>query len=259
MIIDTHGHLTSEYCALDQVGDVIARAKMAGVGKIIMPGAEPGDAAQQIALCEKYDNLYCTLGWHPDALNRDSWFVNRDSNFDYEQHILHPRVVGIGEIGLDYHYENRPSNEAQIELFERQLKIAEAAALPVAIHTRDADEDTFNILKNYEGAGVLHCYTGGWDLAKKMLDRGFFISAIGIITFKNADDLREVFKKIPLDRLIVETDSPYCAPVPHRGKNCEPEFVADTARFLADLRGIIFEEFENILRNNTETLFPKIK
>ena len=287
MLTDTHGHLTSEYCSPDEVGAVIARAKSAGVSKIILPGASRGDAAEQIALCEKFDELYCTIGWHPDALNYNippapipgaaplKGGIKNDLNspfegggargcvprgcFDYEQYLSHPRVVGIGEIGLDYHYENRPSNTDQIDLFERQLEIAKTHALPVAIHTRDADDDTFDVLKNYEGAGVLHCYTSTWDLARKMLDRGFFVSASGIITFKNAEDLREIFSKVPLDRLIVETDSPYCAPVPNRGKKCEPAFVADTARFLANLRGVDFEEFAQILKTNTETLYPKIK
>jgi len=147
---------------------------------------------------------------------------------------------------------------AQIELFRQQLDIARHAALPVAIHTREAEEDTAEIL-NGDVHGVMHCYTSSWDLAKKMLDRGFYFSASGILTFKNSDTVRETFRKIPLDRIVIETDGPYCAPVPHRGKPCEPFMVANTARILADIHGIDMDTLDEILARNTAALYSKIK
>ena len=149
---------------------------------------------------------------------------------------------------------------AQIELFESQLEMARKNGLPVAIHTRDAEEDTAQILEKWADiGGVMHCFTSGWNLAKKMLDRGFFFSASGIITFKNANDIRETFAKIPADRIVVETDSPYCAPVPYRGKVCEPAFVVETARCVAEIKNIPFDKFCDIVVENTKKLYPKIK
>ena len=174
-----------------------------------------------------------------------------------EDVLKNPRVVGIGEIGLDYHY-NRETRNQQIKMFEQQLEIARNYALPVAIHTRDAEEDTAAIL-NGDVGGVMHCFTSSWNLAKIMLNRGFFFSASGILTFKNADDLRETFSKIPLDRIVIETDAPYCAPVPYRGQTCEPAMVIETARVLAQIKGIGLDELEMILTENVKRLYPKIK
>ena len=168
-----------------------------------------------------------------------------------------PRVVGVGEIGLDYHYA-RETRDAQIKLFEQQLDIAKKYALPVAIHTRDAEADTADILTG-DIRGVMHCFTSSWDLAKKMLDRGFFFSASGILTFKNADDIRETFAKIPNDRIVIETDAPYCAPVPYRGKTCEPAMVTETARVLAQIKNLQMDDLETILMQNVKQLYPKIK
>ncbi|MBR5566856.1 MAG: TatD family hydrolase, partial [Alphaproteobacteria bacterium] len=167
-----------------------------------------------------------------------------------------PRVVGVGEIGLDYHQRD-DNRDQQIKMFEQQLEIAKRHNLPVAIHTRDAEEDTAAIL-NGDVGGVMHCFTSSWDLAKKMLDRGFFFSASGILTFKNAPDLRETFAKIPTDRIVIETDAPYCAPVPYRGQTCEPVMVIETARMLAQIKNIPLDELETILMNNVQRLYPKI-
>lgn len=248
MFIDTHCHLTDKYS--DGADGVIQRAVDAGIGIMICPTANPDDIPAALELAEKYDNVFCTIGIHPEYASNDATKYLTDAV------INHPRVVGIGEIGLDYHY-NSDNTKQQIELFEQQLEIAKKHALPVAIHTRDAEEDTANILTG-DVRGVMHCYTSSWDLAKKMLDRGFFFSASGILTFKNATEVRDTFAKIPNDRIVIETDAPYCAPVPHRGKTCEPAMVIETARVLAEIKGLQIDELESILANNVKKLYPKI-
>lgn len=249
MFIDTHCHLTDRLCSGDNVDAVIVRAFDAGVTHIICPTADPEDIQGALALANSHDNIFCTIGIHPEHAGSDI------ENLLTDDILSNPRVVGVGEIGLDYHYgdENRL---AQIDMFLRQIEIAKRHKLPVAIHTRDAECDTAEILRGDVG-GVMHCFTSSWDLAKKMLDRGFYFSASGILTFKNADDVRETFRKIPNNRIVIETDSPYCAPVPHRGQPCEPAFVIDTARVLAEIKGLHLNDLESILAQNTSDLYPK--
>lgn len=250
MFIDTHCHLTDNYVSGD-LGDVIARATAAGVGMIICPSADPSDVIAAVKIATTNPNIYATTGIHPEYAGIDA------SEYLTESILTNPRVVGIGEIGLDYH-ERNDNRTAQIQLFEQQLELARKYGLPVAIHTRDAENDTAAILRG-DIHGVMHCFTSSWNLAKTMLDRGFYFSASGILTFKNAVEIRETFAKIPIDRIVIETDSPYCAPVPHRGKVCEPAFVVDTARVLADVKGMSITELEPILVKNTLNLYPKIK
>lgn len=247
MLIDTHCHLTDEYC--NNVGDAIARAAVSGVGTIICPTADPADIPAALQIATDYSNVFATIGIHPEYADTATTDCITDEILN------NPRVVGIGEIGLDYHMgdENRM---AQIELFDTQLDIARRANMPVAIHTRDAETDTAEILRGVRG--VMHCYTSSWDLAKTMLDRGFYFSASGILTFKNADDVRETFAKIPTDRIVIETDAPYCAPVPYRGKTCEPYMVVETARVLADIKNLQLDELKHILYENTKKLYPKM-
>lgn len=250
MFIDTHCHLTDNYVSGD-LGDVIARATAAGVGMIICPSADPNDVIAAVKIAATNPNIYATTGIHPEYAGIDA------SEYLTESILTNPRVVGIGEIGLDYH-ERDDNRTAQIQLFEQQLELARKYGLPVAIHTRDAENDTAAILRG-DIHGVMHCFTSSWNLAKTMLDRGLYFSASGILTFKNAAEIRETFAKIPIDRIVIETDSPYCAPVPHRGKVCEPAFVVDTARVLADVKGMSITELEPILVKNTLNLYPKIK
>lgn len=250
MFIDTHCHLTDNYVSGD-LGDVIARATAAGVGMIICPSADPNDVIAAVKIATTNPNIYATTGIHPEYAGIDA------SEYLTESILTNPRVVGIGEIGLDYH-ERDDNRTAQIQLFEQQLELARKYGLPVAIHTRDAENDTAAILRG-DIHGVMHCFTSSWNLAKTMLDRGFYFSASGILTFKNAAEIRETFAKIPIDRIVIETDSPYCAPVPHRGKVCEPAFVVDTARVLANVKGMSITELEPILVKNTLNLYPKIK
>lgn len=250
MFIDTHCHLTDGYCKDTKNTDIIQRAVNAGVGIMICPTAAPDDIKTAIKLSEENDNIFCTIGVHPE-------YVSTDIKSCLTDNILqHPRVVGVGEIGLDYHY-GKDTRMQQIEMFLQQIDIAKRHNLPVAIHTREAEEDTANIL-NGDVGGVMHCYTSSWNLAKKMLDRGFFFSASGILTFKNADEIRETFSKIPNDRIVIETDAPYCAPVPYRGKACEPAMVIETARVLAQIKGIDIDQLEQILMQNVKQLYPKI-
>lgn len=258
MLIDTHCHLIEDQVPADTIAGIIQRAKNAGVGTIIVPSAHPDDPRKVLALCEQYGNLFCTLGAHPE-------FAGIKSD-NYESLLSHTRVVGVGEIGLDYHTRDGAAipdadRKAQIQLFRDQLDVAKRAGLPVAVHTREAEQDTADILCSPEYSalgGVMHCYTSSWELAKKMLDRGFYFSASGIITFKNSADIRDVFRRLPADRIVIETDAPYCAPVPYRGKVCEPAMLPHTARILAETRQIPMEELENTLLENTGRLYPKM-
>ena len=249
MFIDTHCHLTDKYT--DGLDKVLDNARDAGVGIMICPTADPADIPHALNIANTYDNIYCTIGIHPE-------YTVSDATAHLTDEILqNPRVVGVGEIGLDYHYSPE-TRDAQIKLFEQQLEIAKKHALPVAIHTRDAESDTADILTG-DVQGVMHCFTSSWDLAKKMLDRGFFFSASGILTFKNSGEIRETFSKIPIDRIVIETDAPYCAPVPHRGKTCEPYMVLETAKVLAQIKNIELQDLEKILMQNVKNLYPKIQ
>ena len=232
MLIDTHTHAP--------IPD--------GVDKIIFSSADPADTKPVFDAAQKNSNIFCTLGIHPDYL---------DAELNYEHLLDNPKVVGVGEIGLEYHYEKDGGRRRrQIELFERQLEIARRANLPVAVHSRDAEDDTMAVLKNV--AGVMHCFTSNYDFAKVMLDRGFFISASGIITFKNSAALRETFSKIPIDRIVAETDAPWVAPVPYRGRDATPAMVIETVKYLADIKKVPLVEMEDILWNNAHKLYPKL-
>jgi TatD DNase family protein len=247
MFIDTHCHLIDEYDG--GANAVIERAQKVGVGAIICATADPKDIAPALELVNTHDNIFVTTGIHPDYINE------KPNEYLTDEVLNNPHVVGVGEIGLDYHY-NPQTRTKQIELFEQQLDIAYKHDLPVAIHTRDAEEDTAAILTDKYN-GVMHCFTSSWDLAKIMLDRGFYFSASGILTFKNSESIRETFSKIPNDRIVIETDSPYCAPVPYRGQTCEPAFVIETAKVLAQIKNLQIEDLETILFENTQRLYPK--
>lgn len=247
MFIDTHCHLTDEFDG--GASAVIARAKSANVGAMICATAHPDDFSAALKIAEEHKNIFVTIGIHPDYTDKNA------NDFLTDEILTNPNVVGVGEIGLDYHY-NPQTRDAQIKLFESQLAIAEKHNLPIAIHTRDAEEDTAAILTD-KYHGVMHCFTSSWDLAKTMLDRGFYFSASGILTFKNSESVRETFSKIPIDRIVIETDAPYCAPIPYRGKICEPYMVVETAKVLANIKNLQTDELESILYENTKRLYPK--
>lgn len=231
MLIDTHTHIPNPD----------------NVDAIILSGADPAKIEEVFDVAQSNPKIFCTLGIHPDHVF--------DFPYDYERMLSNPKVVGIGEIGLEYHYAAEYKKE-QMELFEHQIEIARRNNMPVAIHSRDADDDTMMILKNVRG--VMHCFAGGYDFAKAMLDRGFFISASGIVTFKNSSPLRETFSRIPLDRIVVETDSPFCAPVPFRGQECRPAMVREVIKCVAEIKNIPLIEMENILWDNAHRLYPKL-
>ncbi|GGD03928.1 TatD family hydrolase [Halopseudomonas salina] len=255
MLIDSHCHLdrldlTSHAGSLDAALDA-ARAK--GVGKFLCIGVDAANASVVKGLAERYSDVYCSVGVHPldlaDAqLTELDWLIGE---------LDHPRVVAIGETGLDYHYQPDMA-EQQKRSFQCHLTAARQTGKPVIIHTRAARQDTLDLLREADLAetGVLHCFTEDWDMARQALDLGYYISLSGIVTFRNADALRDVARRVPNDRLLVETDSPYLAPVPHRGKPNEPQFVCEVAAFVADIRG---EPLDTLWQNTTDNfhrLFP---
>lgn len=250
------------HCHLDRLEGgpefALNLAKEAGVSKIITIGTEPEDLPVVISLAEKYaPDVYCTIGIHP---HEGVKYTEEIGKFLMENG-PRPEVVAIGEIGLDYYYDQSPRPE-QLEAFEKQLDIAEKLSLPVEIHTRDAEEDTIKILKKYKGRvnGVIHCFTGTDWLAKKALDIGFNISISGVVTFKNAQSLRDIVKNvIPLDRLHVETDAPFLAPVPMRGKSNTSAYMIHTAQLVADLKNVSLDTLCEQTKHNALSLFKKIK
>lgn len=257
MFIDSHAHIDGEEFDADR-DEVVARAREAGVRAILNVGT--GDPhgknfERARAVAETYEGVYFAAGVHPhDAKLYDA----AAEEFVADLLSGSSRAVALGEIGLDYHYDHSP-REVQREVFARQLRLAQSLSLPVIIHSREADEETLEILRaEYEGAahgGVMHCFGGGPALAEGALALGFYISFAGTVTFKKADALREVALKVPLERLLVETDCPYLAPVPHRGRRNEPAYVAATARFLAGLRGVSPEELGRATSENFARLF----
>lgn len=251
--IDIHAHF-------DMLEDppevVIEKARAVGVERIITIGTEPSDHQFVLDLARKYFPVVaCTLGVHP---HQGAIYTPEVGEF-MRRHLPEPEVVAVGEIGLDYHYNQSPK-EDQKAAFRAQLAIAEELKMPVQIHTRDADEDTVDILAEFKGrvTGVIHCFTGTAWLARNCLDLGYNISMSGVVTFKNAEDLRSTCKFVPLDRLHVETDSPFLAPVPQRGKKNQPAFVVHTAQFVADLHGISLDTLAERTNENARQLFRKL-
>ncbi|XGC81686.1 TatD family hydrolase [Bdellovibrio bacteriovorus] len=251
--IDIHAHLNM---LEEGVEAAIANAKSVGVKKIITIGTEPGDHQLVLDIARKYyPDVYCTLGVHP----HDGKVYTEAAAKFIEEHVVEPCVVAVGEIGLDYYYDQSPRKEQQ-DAFRAQLEIAKRTKMPVEIHTRDAEEDTIEILKEFKGQvnGLIHCFTGTEWLARQALDIGFNISISGVVTFKNADSLRSTVKMLPLDRIHVETDAPFLAPIPMRGKKNTPAYVIHTAKFVAELKGISEEELCEQTRKNALKMFPKI-
>lgn len=252
--IDVHCHLDRLEGGSEHA---LKLALDAGVKRIITIGTEPGDLPTVIALAEKYNpHVFCTIGVHP----HDGVKYNSEVGEFLKKNAPHPRVVAIGEIGLDYYYNQSPKDE-QIVAFREQLKIAAETGLPVEVHTRDAEEDTVKILNEFKGRvkGIIHCFTGTEYLAKEALDLGFDISISGVVTFKNAESLRQIVKNIvPLDRLHVETDAPFLAPVPMRGKSNTSAYVVHTAQVVADLKNVSLQTLCEQTKKNAEKLFFKL-
>ena len=255
MLVDSHCHLDRlDLTAFDGSLDAALEAARArGVGHFLCIGISMENAAIVRGYTERYADVDCSVGVHPLDLVRGGepsleWLLKE---LDY------PGVVAVGETGLDYYYQTDTAAMQQ-ESFRLHLEAARISGKPVVVHTRDAKEDTVALLREaaLPHAGVMHCFTEDWDMAKACLDMGYYISFSGIVTFRNADALREVASKVPADRLLVETDSPYLAPVPHRGKRNFPEYVADVATFLADWRGESYEQLAAQTTDNFKRLFP---
>jgi TatD DNase family protein len=261
MFIDSHAHLEGKQFAQDRE-QVIARARDAGLKNILAIGNGDGPSNFDcgIQLAERYDFIYATIGIHPHEAR-----LADQSAFDRMQQLArHSKIIAWGEIGLDYFYDHSP-REIQKQVFLTQMELAAAAKLPIVIHCRpsnnseDAWNDCLHLIHQHwasEGlGGILHCFTGNWPQAARALDMGFMISFAGNLTFPKAQQIRDAALEVPLDRILIETDSPYLAPVPHRGKRNEPAFVMETARKLAELRGLSFEGVGELTSRNFYKFF----
>ncbi|HYE29544.1 MAG TPA: TatD family hydrolase [Allosphingosinicella sp.] len=256
MFTDSHCHLNYKGLVEEQQA-VLGRARAAGVEAMLNISTRRSEWDEVIGLAEREADVWASVGVHPHEA---------DAHPDVQTATLveraaHDRVVGIGESGLDYYYEHS-DRDRQRASFRAHLAAARDTGLPIIVHTRDAEADTHAILAEEMGkgafTGVIHCFTASWDFARKALELGLFVSISGIVTFKNAKDLQDSAKRIPADRLLIETDAPFLAPVPHRGRPCEPAFVADTARFLAALRGESVESLAERTSANFRNLFDKV-
>ena len=254
-LIDSHCHLNYEGL-VERQDEVLSTARARGVRGFLNISTRQSEWAAIVATADRNDDVWATIGVHPHEA---------DAHPDLGAAALidaaaHPKVVAIGECGLDYFYD-KSDRSAQRERFQAHIEAARATGLPLVVHTRDAEDDTAEMLSQAVGEGgvrgVLHCFTGSADLARKALDLGFYISLSGIVTFKNARELQGTAKLVPADQLLVETDSPFLAPVPHRGQVCEPAFVADTAQFVADLCGVPVAELAAATSANFFDLFGK--
>jgi TatD DNase family protein len=256
MLVDSHCHLEYEGLVDDQPA-VLTRARAAGVAAFLNISTKRSEWEQVIATAARESDVYASVGIHPHHAD-DHQDVTES---ELRSAATHPRVIGLGETGLDYYYD-RSDRAAQQRLFRRHITVARETGLPVIIHTRDAEDDTAAILAEEMGKGVfpalIHCFTASERFGKQVLDLGLSISISGIVTFKNARALAEFTAKIPEDRLLVETDSPFLAPVPYRGRPCEPAFVADTARFVAELRGVSEEALAAATTANFRRLFNRV-
>ncbi len=255
MLVDSHCHLDYPDFA-EELPAVLERAKAAGVGHMVTICTRLSKFDGVKAVAQAHDNIYCSVGIHPHDAGKEP----RTTVQELVELTNHPKVVGIGETGLDFYYDNSPRDD-QEESFRIHIGASRETGLPLIVHTRDADDKTIEILdeEQEKGAfpGLIHCFSVGRGVAEAAIEHGMYISLSGILTFKNSVELRDIVKDLPLDRLLVETDSPFLAPVPQRGKRNEPSFVRHTAEFAADLLGISFAELEQATTDNFFRLFSK--
>ncbi len=252
MIFDTHAHYNDEAFDKDRE-KLLDSFKENGVGNVVTIGACPDTSRTALELAKKYDFMYAAIGTHPydiEKLNEEEieWLIQTSAD---------PKVVAIGEIGLDYHYDE-PDRKLQEYWFRRQVEVARQVKLPVVIHSRDAAEDTMNIIKDskcYECGGVIHCYSYSAEMAKEYVNMGFYIGVGGVVTFKNGKKLKEVVKTISIDNIVIETDSPYLAPEPHRGKRNDSTYLKFVVMTIAALKGISEEEVIRITEENARKMY----
>jgi TatD DNase family protein len=256
MLVDSHCHLDFPDFA-SELDAVVARGRAAGIGRMVTISTRVKKHAQVLAIAEKFPDVFCSVGTHPH---------NAHEELDIDCKALvalttNPNVVAIGEAGLDYHYDNSP-REAQAASLRQHIAAARETGLPLVIHARDCDAEMARILEDESGKGafpaVLHCFTGGRDLAMRAIDFGLYVSFTGILTFKNSQNLRDIARELPADRILVETDAPYLAPLPYRGKRNEPAFVVETANVLAETRGVTADEIARQTTENFFRLFSKV-
>lgn len=256
MLVDSHCHLDFPDFA-SELEAIVARARGVGIGRMVTICTRVRKHAQVLAIAEKFPDVFCSVGTHPH---------NAHEELDIDAAALiaisqHPKVVAIGEAGLDYHYDKSP-RDAQAQGLRQHIAAARETGLPLVIHSRECDADMARILEDESGKGafpaVLHCFTGGRDLALKAIELGHYVSFTGILTFKNSQDLRDIAAALPADRVLVETDAPYLAPLPYRGKRNEPSYVVETAKVLAQTRGVSEDEIARQTTENFFRLFNKV-
>jgi TatD DNase family protein len=256
MLVDSHCHLDFPDFSTE-LDAVVARARAAGIGRIVTISTRVKRHAQVLAIAEKFPDVFCSVGTHPH-------YADEELDIDAKALVArtrHPKIVAIGEAGLDYFRNNCP-RDAQAAGFRQHIAASRETGLPLVIHSRDCDVDMAQILREESGKGafpaVLHCFTGGRELAFSAIELGHYVSFTGILTFKNSDGLREIAAALPADRILVETDAPYLAPLPYRGKRNEPAYVAETAKVLADVRGVPVNEIAEQTTENFFRLFSKV-
>ncbi len=248
-IFDSHAHYNAEQFDEDR-DELLVKLNEGGVSHIINIGCDIPTSKESIELAKKYDFIYATVGFHP----HDAKSATGDYIAQLEEMAKYEKVVAIGEIGLDYYYDSSP-RDIQKKVFEEQLQLAEKLNLPVSIHSREATEDTLELLQKYKPKGVVHCYTGSAETAKILLDIGLHIGFTGVVTFKNANKILKVIDMMPLDRILLETDCPYMAPEPFRGKRSTSDMILHTATVIADRKVIPVDELIKIAKENTIKLF----
>lgn len=248
MFIDTHCHVFSEY--YDNIDEVVNQCKKNNVNRIIVNGCDINSNKEVLELVNKYDVIYGAIGFHPTELDdfKDEYFEFLENN------ISNPKIVAIGEIGLDYYYNNTDKDK-QKEIFKRQLDIANKYNKPIIVHSRNSIQDTYNILKEYNLFGSIHCFSGSVEMAREFIKIGYKLGIGGIITYKNAKNIREVVKNIDLSHILLETDSPYLTPVPYRGKSNSPEYIPLIANTIADIKNISINDVSEVTTASAEEIF----
>jgi TatD DNase family protein len=260
MFVDSHCHLDFDQFDADRDA-VLARAREAGVERFLTISTSMKSFPKVLRIAETYPDVYCSVGVHPHDAEKEG---EKITGKELIQHLNHPKIVAIGETGLDYYYEYAP-RDAQQRNFRRHVRACIASGVPLIVHTREAEDDTIAILKEErkghekELRGVLHCFSSNSKMAEYGLEIGFCISVSGMITFKKSDSIRDIIREVPLDHLLVETDAPYLAPIPFRGKVCEPAYVIHTAKCLADLKKIPLKDLAYTTTENFYHLFNRIK
>ena len=251
MLFDTHAHMDDRAFNEDRE-DLLAGFAQKGVGLVMNPGCSLESSRNAVALAEKYDFVYAAVGSHPDVADE----VNDAVLEEYRKLCkLHDKVKAIGEIGIDYHYEDIP-RELQLKAFRMQMELARELGLPVIVHEREAHEDGMAVVREFpDVTGVFHCYSGSAEMARQLVDKGWYIGFTGVLTFKNARKAIETAASIPIDRIVLETDCPYMAPVPHRGKRNDPGYLCHMAEKLAEIRGLSLEEIHKITYENGKRLY----